>query len=62
MRAGIVYDVTAEVEDVRSRTGTSGTFDMATVKMELVGPDWDVHATVRPTYVFPRRSDAEAPL
>lgn len=62
LRAGVVYDVTAEVEDVRSRTGTSGTFDLATVKMELMGPDWDVHATVRPTYVFPRRPDAEAPL
>lgn len=62
LRAGVVYDVTAEVEDVRSRTGTSGTFDLATVKMELMGPDWDVHATVRPTYVFPRRPDAEARL
>jgi hypothetical protein len=62
LRTGVVYDVTAEVSDVRRRTGGSGTFDLATVTMELTGPDWDVHATVRPTYVFPRRSDAEAPL
>jgi hypothetical protein len=62
LRPGIVYDVMAEVEDVRRRTGSSGTFDLATVKMELTGPDWDVHATVRPTYVFPRRADREAPL
>lgn len=62
LRAGVVYDVMAEVEDVRRRTGNSGTFDLATVKMELTGPDWDVHAIVRPTYVFPRRSETEGPL
>ena len=56
LREGVDYDVLAEVEDVRRRTGGSGTFDLATVRMELVGPDRDVHATVRPTYVFPRRS------
>lgn len=61
LRAGVVYDVTAEVSDVRRRTGGSGTFDLATVTMELAGPDGDVHATVRPTYVFPRRG-TEAPL
>jgi hypothetical protein len=62
LRAGVVYDVMAEVEDVRRRTGSSGTFDVATLKIELTGPDWDVHAIVRPSYVFPRRSDVEGPL
>ncbi|MDQ4118999.1 MAG: hypothetical protein M3235_18870 [Actinomycetota bacterium] len=58
LRTGIVYDVTAEVEDARRRTGRSGTFDLATVKIELAGPDRATHATVRPTYVFPRRACA----
>lgn len=62
LRVGVDYDVTAEVESVRRRTGGSGTFDLATVKIELVGLDWATHATVRPTYVFPRRDEAGGPL
>ncbi len=62
LRAGIVYDVMAEVSDVRRRTGDSGTFDLATLKIEIVGPDWATHATVRPTYVFPRRAEPGARL
>lgn len=58
LRAGVDYDVRAEVCDVRRRTGRSGTFDLVTVRMELVGPGLDVHAIVCPTYVFPRRPAA----
>lgn len=62
LRPGIDYDVLAEVEDVRRRTGGSGTFDLATLKIEIVGPDFAVHATMRPTYVFPRRVEPDGPL
>lgn len=58
LRAGVVYDVTAEVESARRRSGGSGVFDTATVLIELVGPDGAAHAAVRPTYVFPRRRRA----
>jgi hypothetical protein len=35
-------------------------FDLVTVRIELTGPDGRVHVTVRPTYVFPRRSAVSA--
>jgi acyl dehydratase len=56
LRAGVEYAVRAEVEGVRRRSGRSGVLDLVTVLIELAGPDGDVHATVRPTYAFPRRS------
>jgi hypothetical protein len=56
LRAGVEYGVRAEVEAARRRSGRSGVLDLVTVLIELVGPDGEVHATVRPTYAFPRRA------
>jgi hypothetical protein len=56
LRAGVEYAVRAEVETARRRTARSGVLDLVTVLIELVGPDGEVHASVRPTYAFPRRS------
>ena len=56
LRTGVDYDVTCRVEQVRRKRGArTGVFDLATVEIGLDGPDGSRHATVRPTYVFPRR-------
>lgn len=50
------YAVSCTVERVaRKRGRRTGVFDLVTVVIELTGPDERVHATVRPTYVFPRK-------
>lgn len=56
LRTGVDYDVTCTVGQVRRTRGArTGVFDLATVEIGLDGPDGSRHATVRPTYVFPRR-------
>lgn len=50
------YAVSCTVERVVRKEGKrTGVFDLVTVVIELTGPDDRVHATVRPTYVFPRK-------
>ncbi|MEU7818980.1 hypothetical protein [Pseudonocardia sp. NPDC049154] len=57
LRLDVDYAVTCVVESARRKTGArTGVFDLVTVRIELAGPDGSVHVTVRPTYVFPRRS------
>jgi hypothetical protein len=57
LRLDVDYAVTCVVESARRTTGArTGVFDLVTVRIELTGPDGLVHATVRPTYVFPRRA------
>ena len=57
LRTGVDYDVTCRVERVQRKSGArTGVFDLATVEIGLDGPDGARHATVRPTYVFPRRA------
>ncbi|MDN5914363.1 MAG: hypothetical protein L0I76_04530 [Pseudonocardia sp.] len=56
LRTGVDYDVSCQVERVvRKRGARTGVFDLATVEIGLDAPDGARHATVRPTYVFPRR-------
>ena len=56
LRVNLDYDVGARVESVRRKRGArTGVFDLATVEIGLDGPGGRRHATVRPTYVFPRR-------
>jgi hypothetical protein len=55
------YSVRGVVEAAtRKRGARTGVFDLATVLVELIGPDGEVHAAVRPTYVFPRRAEVAA--
>lgn len=57
LRVGVAYTVTCVVEAVVRRHGErSGLFDVVTVRIEMTAPDGRVHVTVRPSYVFPRRS------
>lgn len=56
LRVNLDYDVGCRVHSVaRKRGARAGVFDLATVEIGLDGPDGERHATVRPTYVFPRR-------
>ncbi|MBN9099849.1 MULTISPECIES: hypothetical protein [unclassified Pseudonocardia] len=56
LRVGAAYAVTGVVEAQRRTSGRSGVLDLVTVRIELAGADGRVHATVRPTYVFPHTS------
>jgi hypothetical protein len=61
LRAGVGYTVRAVVENaVRRRGARTGVFDVVTLLIELVGDDGAVHAAVRPSYVFPRRTGGRA--
>lgn len=56
LRVNLDYDVGVRVGGVvRKRGARTGVFDLAEVEIGLAGPDGARHATVRPTYVFPRR-------
>jgi hypothetical protein len=56
LRIDVRYTVACTVEKaVRKHGARTGVFDVVTVVIELTGSDGRVHATVRPSYVFPRR-------
>lgn len=58
LRVDVEYAVRAVVESAtRKRGARTGVFDLVTALIELIGPDGEVHAAVRPTYVFPRRAE-----
>lgn len=56
-RADQPYSVTASISDaVRKHGRRAGTFDVVTVDVEITDPDGAAVASVRDSYVFPRRS------
>jgi hypothetical protein len=56
LRVGADYRVRGSVTGAERKQGRrAGVFDLVTVAIDLLGDDGRVHATVCPTYVFPRR-------
>ena len=56
MRTGVTYDVRGEITDVkRKQGGAIGTFDLLTLRLEVVGPDGEIAGVCTNSFVFPRQ-------
>jgi len=56
LRVGTTYAVRPRIVSVDRKSGRSGTFDLIATEFAVAEPDGTVAATLRNTYVCPRRS------